>query len=65
MYSVFSIPLGSFQEDKDHPAARFLRVANTMEEDMTSSDCGKFDWPRYGVLYVSCFVHGRSMDPYW
>lgn len=36
---------GSFQEDKDHPPARFLRVANTMEEDMTSS-CGKFDWPR-------------------
>uniref|UniRef100_A0A8C1PA96 Autophagy related 2B n=1 Tax=Cyprinus carpio TaxID=7962 RepID=A0A8C1PA96_CYPCA len=44
---------GSFQEDKDHPAARFLRVANTMEEDMTSSDCGKFDWPRYVVLKVN------------
>uniref|UniRef100_A0A8C2EUF3 Autophagy related 2B n=1 Tax=Cyprinus carpio TaxID=7962 RepID=A0A8C2EUF3_CYPCA len=43
---------GSFQEDKDHPAARFLRVANTMEEDMTSSDCGKFDWPRV-VLKVN------------
>uniref|UniRef100_A0A8C2Q5F7 Autophagy related 2B n=1 Tax=Cyprinus carpio TaxID=7962 RepID=A0A8C2Q5F7_CYPCA len=43
---------GSFQEDKDHPPARFLRVANTMEEDMTSSDCGKFDWPRV-VLKVN------------
>uniref|UniRef100_A0A673K2H1 Autophagy-related protein 2 homolog B-like n=1 Tax=Sinocyclocheilus rhinocerous TaxID=307959 RepID=A0A673K2H1_9TELE len=43
---------GSFQEDKDHPVARFLRVANTMEEDMTSSDCGKFDWPRV-VLKVN------------
>ncbi|XP_057199403.1 autophagy-related protein 2 homolog B isoform X3 [Triplophysa rosa] len=43
---------GSFQKDKDHPAAGFLRVANTMEEDMTSSDCGKFDWPRV-VLKVN------------
>lgn len=49
---MFSVTLGSFQKDKDHPAARFLRVANTMEEDMTSSDCGKFDWPRYTLSSV-------------
>uniref|UniRef100_A0A671SD89 Autophagy-related protein 2 homolog B-like n=1 Tax=Sinocyclocheilus anshuiensis TaxID=1608454 RepID=A0A671SD89_9TELE len=48
---------GSFQEDKDHPAARFLRVANTMEEDMTSSDCGKFDWPRVVLKVNPMAVH--------
>ncbi len=62
---MFSVTLGSFQEDKDHPTGRFLRVANTMEEDMTSSDSGKFDWPRYDVLSVSFFVYGLSMDFYW
>ncbi|XP_073720955.1 autophagy-related protein 2 homolog B-like isoform X2 [Misgurnus anguillicaudatus] len=52
MELMFKELSGSFQKDKDHPATRFLRVANTMEEDMTSSDCGKFDWPRV-VLKVN------------
>ncbi|XP_051578281.1 autophagy-related protein 2 homolog B-like isoform X1 [Myxocyprinus asiaticus] len=48
---------GSFQKDKEHSAARFLRVANTMEEDMTSSDCGKFDWPRVVLKVNPMTVH--------
>ncbi|XP_051502720.1 autophagy-related protein 2 homolog B-like isoform X2 [Myxocyprinus asiaticus] len=48
---------GSFQEDKEHSAARFFRVANTMEEDMTSSDCDKFDWPRVILKVNPMTVH--------
>lgn len=54
-----SIFTGKFQEKEDQPAGRFLRVSHTMDGNMTISDSGKFDWPRYCtsvhvVLY--CFM---------
>ncbi|XP_026875391.2 autophagy-related protein 2 homolog B isoform X2 [Electrophorus electricus] len=48
---------GTFQNDKDHTAARFLRVSHTMEENMTSSDSGKFDWPRVVLKVNPMAVH--------
>ncbi|XP_076833949.1 LOW QUALITY PROTEIN: autophagy-related protein 2 homolog B [Brachyhypopomus gauderio] len=48
---------GTFQNDKDEPASRFLRVSHTMEENMTSSDSGKFDWPRVVLKVNPMAVH--------
>ncbi|XP_037397810.1 autophagy-related protein 2 homolog B isoform X3 [Pygocentrus nattereri] len=48
---------GTFQNDKDRSAARFLRVSHTMEENMTSSDSGKFDWPRIVLKLNPMAVH--------
>ncbi|KAF7704373.1 hypothetical protein HF521_021445 [Silurus meridionalis] len=48
---------GTFQNDKDHDASRFLRVSHTMEENMTSSDNGKFDWPRVVLKVNPMVVH--------
>uniref|UniRef100_A0A8B9LT44 Autophagy related 2B n=1 Tax=Astyanax mexicanus TaxID=7994 RepID=A0A8B9LT44_ASTMX len=48
---------GFFQNDKDHSTARFLRVSHTMEENMASSDSGKFDWPRVVLKVNPMAVH--------
>ncbi|XP_062863124.1 autophagy-related protein 2 homolog B isoform X2 [Trichomycterus rosablanca] len=48
---------GTFQNDKDESAAKFLRVSHTMEENMTSSDSGKFDWPRVVLKVNPKVVH--------
>ncbi|XP_030641970.1 autophagy-related protein 2 homolog B isoform X2 [Chanos chanos] len=48
---------GSFQHDKDHAASKFFRVAHSMDEDMASSDSGKFDWPRVVLKVNPMAVH--------
>uniref|UniRef100_A0A6Q2WWB9 Autophagy related 2B n=1 Tax=Esox lucius TaxID=8010 RepID=A0A6Q2WWB9_ESOLU len=53
MELTFRELVGMFQEEEDQPAGRFLRVSHTMDGDMTISDSGKFDWPRYLVLKVN------------
>uniref|UniRef100_A0A6Q2WWV0 Autophagy related 2B n=1 Tax=Esox lucius TaxID=8010 RepID=A0A6Q2WWV0_ESOLU len=53
MELTFRELVGRFQEEEDQPAGRFLRVSHTMDGDMTISDSGKFDWPRYLVLKVN------------
>ncbi|XP_062325883.1 autophagy-related protein 2 homolog B-like isoform X2 [Osmerus eperlanus] len=53
MELTFRELVGKFQEEPELPAARFLKVSHTMDGDMTtSSDSGKFDWPRV-VLKVN------------
>uniref|UniRef100_A0A8C7TQC3 Autophagy related 2B n=1 Tax=Oncorhynchus mykiss TaxID=8022 RepID=A0A8C7TQC3_ONCMY len=42
---------------EDQPAARFLRVSHTMDGDMTTSDSGKFDWPRVVLKVNPTAVH--------
>lgn len=46
MNFIISLYVGKFQEDPEEPASCFLRVSNTMDGDMTTSESGKFDWPR-------------------
>ncbi|XP_047677677.1 autophagy-related protein 2 homolog B isoform X1 [Tachysurus fulvidraco] len=54
---IFKELSGTFQHDKDQFATRFLRVSHTMEENMTSSDSGKFDWPRVVLKVNPTVVH--------
>lgn len=46
MELTFRELIAKFQEEQDQPATRFLRVSNTMDGDMTTSESVKFDWPR-------------------
>ncbi|XP_056151648.1 autophagy-related protein 2 homolog B [Lampris incognitus] len=46
MELTFRELVGKFQEEQDQPAARFFRVSHTIDADMTTSENGKFDWPR-------------------
>ncbi|KAM6961425.1 autophagy-related protein 2 homolog B [Aplochiton taeniatus] len=49
---------GKFQEQAGQPAARFLRVSQTMDSHMTTStDSGKFDWPRVVLKVNPTAVH--------
>ncbi|XP_035280532.1 autophagy-related protein 2 homolog B isoform X1 [Anguilla anguilla] len=48
---------GKFQDDSSQPAARFLRVSHDMDGDMTTSDSGKFDWPRVVLRVNPTAVH--------
>uniref|UniRef100_A0A4W5MYX1 Autophagy related 2B n=1 Tax=Hucho hucho TaxID=62062 RepID=A0A4W5MYX1_9TELE len=57
MELTFRELVGKFQEQEDQPAARFLRVSHTMDGDMTTSDSGKFDWPRVVLKVNPTAVH--------
>ncbi|XP_020356756.1 autophagy-related protein 2 homolog B [Oncorhynchus kisutch] len=57
MELTFRELVGKFQEQEDQPAARFLRVSHTMDGDMTTSDSGKFDWPRVVLKVNPTTVH--------
>ncbi|XP_028828008.1 autophagy-related protein 2 homolog B isoform X2 [Denticeps clupeoides] len=57
MELTFKELVGRFQDDPDHPAARFLRVAHDLEGDMATSDSGKFDWPRVVLKINPTAVH--------
>uniref|UniRef100_A0A3P9LWE8 Autophagy related 2B n=1 Tax=Oryzias latipes TaxID=8090 RepID=A0A3P9LWE8_ORYLA len=48
---------GKFQEEPEEPASCFLRVSNTMDGDMTTSESGKFDWPRVVLKMNPTAVH--------
>ncbi|KAJ8390814.1 hypothetical protein AAFF_G00099460 [Aldrovandia affinis] len=48
---------GKFQDDSSQAAARFLRVSHALDGDMTSSDSGKFDWPRVVLRVNPTAVH--------
>ncbi|XP_061156845.1 autophagy-related protein 2 homolog B isoform X1 [Syngnathus typhle] len=57
MELTFRELIGRFQEELDQPAARFLRVSHTMDGDMTTSECAKFDWPRVVLKVNPTAVH--------
>ncbi|XP_043930581.1 autophagy-related protein 2 homolog B [Protopterus annectens] len=46
-----------FQEDKHTPPFSFFRVLQAVDGDMTSSDSGKFDWPRIVLKMNPTAVH--------
>ncbi|KAM3870794.1 autophagy-related protein 2 homolog B [Diretmus argenteus] len=57
MELTFRELVGKFQEEQDQPAVRFLRVSHTMDGDMTTSESGKFDWPRVVLKMNPTAVH--------
>ncbi|KAF3701263.1 Autophagy-related protein 2 -like protein B [Channa argus] len=57
MELTFRELIGKFQEAPDQPPARFLRVSNSMDGDMTTSESVKFDWPRVVLKMNPTAVH--------
>ncbi|XP_069049279.1 autophagy-related protein 2 homolog B isoform X3 [Lepisosteus oculatus] len=49
--------LTGLQDDGEQAAIRFFRVSHGMDGDMTSSDSGKFDWPRIVLKVNPMAVH--------
>ncbi|XP_005990375.1 autophagy-related protein 2 homolog B [Latimeria chalumnae] len=48
---------GKFQDDKGEPSVGFFKVSHGVDGDLTSSDSGKFDWPRIVLKVNPVTVH--------
>lgn len=57
MELTFRDLIGKFQEEQDQPATCFLKVSNTMDDEMTTSTSVKFDWPRVVLKMNPTAVH--------
>ncbi|XP_067894573.1 autophagy-related protein 2 homolog B-like isoform X3 [Heterodontus francisci] len=54
---TFKELLGKFQEDLETPAFTFFKVSHGADGDMSTSDSGKFDWPRVVLKVNPTAVH--------
>ncbi|XP_062901925.1 autophagy-related protein 2 homolog B-like isoform X1 [Mobula hypostoma] len=54
---TFKELLGKFQEDLGTPSFTFLKVSHGADGDMSTSDSGKFDWPRVVLKVNPTAVH--------
>uniref|UniRef100_UPI00398F3EA5 autophagy-related protein 2 homolog B-like isoform X2 n=1 Tax=Pristiophorus japonicus TaxID=55135 RepID=UPI00398F3EA5 len=54
---TFKELLGKFQEDLETPPFTFFKVAHGADGDMSTSDSGKFDWPRVVLKVNPTAVH--------
>ncbi|XP_067848216.1 autophagy-related protein 2 homolog B-like isoform X3 [Heptranchias perlo] len=54
---TFKELLGKFQEDLETPLFTFFKVSHGADGDMSTSDSGKFDWPRVVLKVNPTAVH--------
>ncbi|XP_041070018.1 autophagy-related protein 2 homolog B-like isoform X3 [Carcharodon carcharias] len=54
---TFKELLGKFQEDPATPPFTFFKVSHDADGDMSTSDSGKFDWPRVVLKVNPTAVH--------
>ncbi|XP_072350535.1 autophagy-related protein 2 homolog B-like isoform X1 [Scyliorhinus torazame] len=54
---TFKELLGKFQEDPATPPFTFFKVSHCADGDMSTSDSGKFDWPRVVLKVNPTAVH--------
>ncbi|XP_032883372.1 autophagy-related protein 2 homolog B isoform X1 [Amblyraja radiata] len=54
---TFKELLGKFQEDAETPSFTFCKVSHATDGDMSTSDSGKFDWPRVVFKVNPTAVH--------
>ncbi|GCC38375.1 hypothetical protein chiPu_0016889 [Chiloscyllium punctatum] len=54
---TFKELLGKFQEDPATPPFTFFKVSHGADGDMSTSDSGKFDWPRVVLKVNPTVVH--------